>query len=137
MIRVCLDTNVLISAALFDGKPEEILRLIEEDKLILVISPAILVETTRVLVDKFQRDKEEVTRFIKLLYDLGEITRPKRKIRQIKKDSDNRILECAIEGKADYIVTGDKKHLLPLANFKNIPLITPREFLKIYSRNPS
>lgn len=131
MIRVCLDTNVLISAALFDGKPEEILRLIEEDKLILVISPAILVETTRVLVDKFQRDKEEVTRFIKLLYDLGEITRPKRKIRLIKKDSDNRILECAIEGKADYIITGDKKHLLPLKNFKGIPIITSAQFLKV------
>jgi len=137
VIRVCLDTNVLISAALFDGKPEEILRLIEEDKLILVISPAILVETTRVLVNKFQRDKEEVTRFIKLLYDLGEITRPKGNIRLIKKVSDNRILECAIEGGIDYIVTGDKKHLLPLGKFKNIPIITPGEFLKIYSKSSS
>jgi putative PIN family toxin of toxin-antitoxin system len=126
-----LDTNVLISAALFDGKPEKILRLIEEDKLILVISPAILVEITKVLVNKFQRDEEEVIRFIRLLYDLGKIIRPKRKIRIIKKDSDNRILECALEGKADYIVTGDRKHLIPLANFKNIPIITPGDFLKI------
>lgn len=131
MTKVCLDTNVLISAALFDGKPEKILRLVEEDKLILIISPAILVETTRVLVDKFQREEEEVMRFVKLLYDLGKIIRPKGKIRLVKKDSDNRILECALEGKADYIVTGDKKHLLPLANFKNIPIITPGDFLKI------
>ena len=131
MIKVCLDTNVLISAALFNGKPEKILRLIVEDKLILVISPAILVETTRVLVDKFQREEEEVMRFVRLLYDIGKIIRPKKKIRIIKKDSDNRILECAVDGKADYIVTGDRKHLIPLVNFKNIPIITPGEFLKI------
>jgi len=121
----------LISAALFNGKPEKILRLIVEDKLILVISPAILVETTRVLVDKFQREEEEVMRFVRLLYDIGKIIRPKKKIRIIKKDSDNRILECAVDGKADYIVTGDRKHLIPLVNFKNIPIITPGEFLKI------
>jgi len=131
VIKVCLDTNVLISAALFNGKPEKILRLIVEDKLILVISPAILVETTRVLVDKFQREEEEVMRFVRLLYDIGKIIRPKKKIRIIKKDSDNRILECAVDGKADYIVTGDRKHLIPLVNFKNIPIITPGEFLKI------
>ena len=131
MIKVCLDTNVLISATLFDGKPEKILRLIEENKLILVISPAILVETTRVLVDKFEREEDEVMRFIRLLYDLGKMIKPKIKLRKIRYTPDNRILECAIEGEADYIVTGDKKHLLSLKEFKNIPIVTPDKFLEI------
>lgn len=129
MIKVCLDTNVLISAALFDGKPEEILRMIQEDKIKLVISPAILAETTRVLMDKFQREEEEIVRFVKLLADIAELVRPKRILHKISYEPDNRILECGLFGSADYIVTGDKKHLLPLAKFKGIPIITPEQFL--------
>jgi predicted nucleic acid-binding protein len=45
------------------------------------------------------------------------------------KESDNRVLECAVEGQADVIVTGDRKHLLPLGSYAGIPIITPRDFL--------
>lgn len=133
MIKVCLDTNVLISAALFDGKPEEILRLVKDGKLTFIISPAILLELARILVDKFQRDIEEAMIYVKLLYDFAKVVRPKKKLRVVKHDSDNRILECAVEDNVDFIVTGDKKHLLPLKGFKNISIITPQEFLKRFT----
>lgn len=45
--------------------------------------------------------------------------------------SDNRILECAITAEADYIVTGDKNHLLPLKRYKNIRILSPSEFLRL------
>ena len=48
----------------------------------------------------------------------------------IEKDSDNRILECAVSGRADVIVTGDRKHLLKLGEHAGIPLVSPSDFLR-------
>lgn len=44
---------------------------------------------------------------------------------------DNFVLECAVNGSATHIVTGDKKHLLPLGSFRGIPIVPPAEFLRI------
>lgn len=46
------------------------------------------------------------------------------------KESDNWILECAVAGGADLIVTGDRKHLLPLGNYRGIAIVTPADFLR-------
>lgn len=43
---------------------------------------------------------------------------------------DEMVLECALAGEADFIVTGDKKHLLPLRQFRDIPIVNPAEFLR-------
>ena len=51
-----------------------------------------------------------------------------------KKENDNRILECALKGKVDYIVTGDKKHILPLKNFQGIKIVTVAQFLKEFEK---
>ncbi|RLE06552.1 hypothetical protein DRZ78_04515, partial [Candidatus Aerophobetes bacterium] len=59
---------------------------------------------------------------------------PKTKISAIKqKEDDNRILECGVEGKAQYIISGDKRHLLPLKEYQGIKIISPAQFLKIIS----
>jgi len=47
----------------------------------------------------------------------------------VAKESDNRFLECAVAGRADLIVTGDRKHLLPLGAFRGIPIVSPAEFI--------
>lgn len=135
MIRVCLDTNIFISALLFGGKPAEILELAAKEEIILVISPKILAEMSRVLRKKFDWPETKIQKEVKAIISISTLIEPKIKIHKISDHSDNRILECAIEGKVDYIVTGDKKHLLPLANFKNIPIVTPGNFLKIYEKS--
>lgn len=47
-------------------------------------------------------------------------------------ESDNRILECAIADHADCIVTGDRKHLLPLGDHQGIPILSPADFLRAF-----
>ena len=130
VIRICLDTNVIITATVFSGKPQQILELAEEGKIRLVISAAILSEIRKVLSVKFSRDDTEIKRLVKSLADIGEVVYPKKKITEIKYSPDNRILECAVEGKTNYIVTGDKKHLLPLKKFRGIKIVTAKDFLQ-------
>lgn len=129
---VVFDTNIYISALLFGGIPEELFELARDDKIELTVSSAILLELGRILQDKFHFKRQEI------LYALHEIRRiatvvvPKTKIDAIKNDpSDNRILECALTGQANYIVTGDKKHLRSLNQFRNIKILLPAEFIKI------
>lgn len=131
MIKICLDTNVIISAIIFGGKPEQILKLAQEGKITLLISPAILSEINRVLAIKFERDDTEIKRVVKGLISIGQLVSPKKKIDKIQYKPDNRILECALEGKADYIISGDKKHLLPLGKFEGIKIVTSSQFLQV------
>lgn len=132
MIRIVTDTNILISALNYGGVCEEILKLAREKSLELLISPEILSEFTEVLYRKFKFSPEKTKEAIDRITNISILVYPVRRIRKIKKhDSDNRILECAVEGKAQYIISGDEHHLLPLKKFRGIKILTPAEFLKI------
>mgnify|MGYP001607266625 CR=1 FL=1 len=87
----------------------------------IIISPAIVEEIKRNLTEKFDRPAEEVKKLIKSITSISRVIIP----------PDNKILEAALEGGADYIVTGDKKHLLPLKEFKGIPIVTPAKFMNV------
>lgn len=130
VIRVCLDTNIFISAFLFSGKPAQIFDLAVDEKITLVTSPAIVVEVAQVLRGKFKRDDRYIKKQLQVITEVAEIVTPKQKIAQLKYDPDNRVLEAAVAGNVDYIITGDKKHLLSLKNFKGIPIVTAGQFLK-------
>lgn len=130
-MRVVLDTNVLISAIVFGGNPERILLEIHKKGYALLVSPAILVELARILRKKLMWQEDKILFALEGLKKLHTLVTPTIKIQKIHSDpSDNRILECAVFGKADYIVTGDKKHLLPLKKFSGIPILSPKEFLQ-------
>ncbi len=131
MIKATPDANVIISAIIFDGKPEQILKLAEEKSIQLIISPIILSEVNEVLSIKFEREDAEIKRVLKWLMNVCKIVNPSRKINKVAYKPDNRILECASEDKTDYIVTGDKKHLLPLKIFEGIKIVTSSQFLQI------
>lgn len=130
MIRVCLDTNVLISALVFGGKPVEILTLAAEEEVVLVSSPQILAEFAKTLKEKFSWVDGDIRQALKTLTAISVVVTPKKKIHKINYESDNRILECAVEGRVNFLVTGDKKHLLPLKSFDDIQIISPDEFLR-------
>jgi uncharacterized protein len=127
---VVFDSNILISALVFPGKQAEkaILRIIEGRDRLLVSKP-ILDEVLEVLARKFARNPEELARVAVLLSELGDMVRPKRRIRKLKDDADNRILECAATGAADLIVTGDQD-FLDLGAFEGVRLLSLRAYLE-------
>ena len=133
MLRIVLDTNILISAIVFGGKPREILEKIITNKIRLAILKDILDETDGVLSGKkFKYPPQVVYEIRNAIEELGEIIVPEKRINRIKKDpDDNRILECALTANADFIISGDN-HLLEIKDFQNIPIISPAEFLERY-----
>lgn len=94
-------------------------------------SPQIIAEVGSVLSKKFEQDEKYIKKQLKVISDVSELIVLRHRVKVLKYDPDNKILETAQEGKVDYIVTGDSKHLLPLKEFKGIPIITPAQFLTI------
>jgi len=130
-MRVVFDTNIFISALVIPGSVAEkaILKILEgHDQ--LVISKAIINEILEVLARKFSRDRENLSRVAVWLSDIGVLVRPKQKIHVLEDEPDNRILESAVEGNAEAIVTGDKR-MLDLERFQNISIIRLREYLDL------
>ncbi len=128
-MKVVFDTNILVSALVFPGGRAEaaLLRIIEEHDQLLLSKP-ILDELLGVLARKFSRDAEELARTAVLLSELALTVRPRQKLRVVKDDPDNRVLECALAGRADAIVTGDNA-LLELGEFRGVRVISLREYL--------
>ena len=128
-MRVVFDSNVLIAALLFpEGRAAAAVENILDGSDELVLSPPILREILSVLARKFSRDREELSRVAVVLGEMGEIVNPSRRLTVFRDEPDNRILECAVEGKADVIVTGDKA-MLALSEYRGIHLITLAGYL--------
>ena len=129
-MRVVLDTNVLVSAILFGGKPASLIRLIEEDLCASVTSSPSLDELRRVLMLKFHYPPPVADAVVSEWQTLSEEVNPTEPLHIITQDpSDNRVLECALAGHVHAIVSGDR-HLLTLQAFRGIPILTPQAFLK-------
>ena len=137
MILAVLDANVFVSAALSPkGTPATILTAWRAERFQLLISPAILAEIHRVfhypkVSARHRWPEEDLRLFIEDLARLAILTPGEHTLRVIAEDpSDNRYLECAVEGNADYVVTGDQ-HLLRLGTYLRVRILTPREFLGV------
>lgn len=131
-MKVVLDTNIYISAIIIGGICEKILEEIGGKNLKILISSDILKEISRVLKEKFSWNDLMIQ---VMVYDILQKTiliEPTVRLSVIKeKKDDNRILECALEGKAHFIITGDKKHILPLRKFRKIKIVSPKDFLDL------
>ena len=137
--RVVIDTNVFISAILIKfGNPRKIFEKLLNGEFILIESEELLAELRDVLIrPKFNFiTADEKEHFIKNLLSLCKIIEPKQKLDIIKNDpDDNVVLETAVQGNADYIISGDE-HLLILKEFKGIKIISPKEFLDLLDHSP-
>lgn len=132
MLKITADTNIYISAILFGGKPEQIIKFAAAEKITLLISHDILAEIAFVLRSKFGWSNQQIDQIDEMLKDTCFFVTPARKLKVIKDDdADNRTLGCASEGKADFIVTGDKRHLLPLKEYEGIRIVDAAYFLEI------
>ena len=129
--RALLDTNVIVSALVFGGKPGHILALSLEKRFHVITSPILLAEIEDVINKKFPLSGEDLRLFRKQTQKTFGIVNPKKTISLLKDDADNRVLEAAVEGRGQYIITGDKE-LLSLGKFKGIRIIRVAEFLDIF-----
>jgi uncharacterized protein len=132
---VVLDTNVIVSALHFPrSRLARILTLIQTGRVDLSISQFILAEAEGVLVGKFDWTKDRAREAREVIRSMAaDVIDPKESVTVIKgSDADNRILECAVEAKADFLITGDKEHLLPLGTFQGVRIVSPAEFLRLY-----
>jgi len=134
MVKVVLDTNVLISGLLWEGLPNRILTLIKQGEVTLCLSPEIVEEVEAVIKrDKFKgRVRELETKVGELVSSIlaqANIYSTEGTIEAIEEDpDDNMFLSCALYAGAEYIVSGDK-HLLDLGFYSGIKIFSPREFL--------
>ena len=132
--KVVIDTNVLVSGLTFKGQPREVLDLAWKGEIEATISPFILKELTGTLKKDFGWSNEQIKNTIQRIKAKTISIRPKIKVSVVKeKDDDNRILECAIEGNARYLISGDKKHLLPLKEYQGIKILSPAQFLMLFT----
>jgi putative PIN family toxin of toxin-antitoxin system len=130
MRRVVIDTNVMVSAYL-GGRLETIIVAWIEGKFVLTVSNQIVNEYINVLSrPKFKIARAELDDFAALILSKAEFVVPGESIRVVEADpSDNKFLEAAVTGQADYIISGDK-HLRDLKEFRGIAILTPSAFLE-------
>ena len=129
-MKVVFDTNVLVSALVFPGgRGEAALQRIAAEQDRLVVSRPIIDELLGILARKFARDAEELAHVAVFLSELALTVKPRRKLHVVKDEPDNRILECALAGHAEAIVTGDKA-LLALKQYAGVRIVSLREYLE-------
>lgn len=129
-MRLVLDTNVLISAFVFPGgAPEGVYRMAIERDVELVTSPPPLAELSRILTDKFGWGPGMADGALAQVVRSGTVVRPTRRVSVVTDDpSDDRVLEAAAEGGAEFIVSGDR-HLLRFGEWEGIRIVKPADFL--------
>lgn len=135
MFRAVLDTNVLVSAIISGGKSRELLKKGIANQYLIVTSDLILEELITVMRrPKFQIREDELQRIILALIRTADVVTVKTKIIAVKEDpKDDMIIETAIDGCADTIVTGDN-HLLTLKCFRGIKVTTVEKMLDSLSQ---
>lgn len=139
MLRVVIDTNVFVSGIAFKlGKPKKIVDLWLRQKIILIISQPLIEELTEVLHrEKFQKQTtdEEIAQLIQQIQKIAVFVKGNLPELGIIKDDpdDDVVLATALEGNADYIVSGDH-HLLDLGDFRGIKIVKPIEFLNVLDK---
>ncbi len=133
MLRVVADTNVYVSALNFGGIPDEVLSFARRGHVELFVSKPILDETEGVLQRKFDWTPSRTQEALTEIQKFAKLANPVEKLTVVTEDdADNRILECALEARAHFIVTGDF-HWKELERFGDILILSPRAFLDLIS----
>lgn len=134
MIKIVLDTNILISALIKTGKPRALIFELVRKKARLILSREILDEFAKTAGDpeirKYVND-EDVIKFLRVIGSVAKIVKVRSTFNVVREDpSDNLILRTAYDGRANYVVSGDE-HLLSLKEFRGIKIVTVSEILDL------
>lgn len=135
MPKVVFDTNIFISAIIFGGNPRRCLELARSGDIELFVSNSILLELAEKLYIKFGWNQNDVESVIVGISKFSTVVAPRYKVARIKLDEDdNRILEVAKEITADYLISGDKKHILSLKKFEKTIIMSATDFLRLFPK---
>jgi|SRR3989344_2249762 len=131
-MKVVLDTNVLISGIHWKGDSNQILRKWFNKELEVISSLPIIEELVRILMSfKVPMTPEDITAWEDLILEKSIIVIPDNKLEIIKDDpDDNKFLEAAVQGKAEFIISQDK-HLLKIIEYERIKIVHPKDFIKM------
>jgi putative PIN family toxin of toxin-antitoxin system len=135
--RVVVDTNILVSALGWRGAPHRLVQACLAGRHQLLLSPAILSELAKVLrYPKLGFKPGEILAYLETLGEAAEMVTPAIRLEIVKEDpDDDKFLECALEGRAQALVTGDS-HLANLVQFEGIPILTAADFLQRFEDEP-
>lgn len=132
LVRVVLDTNILISALYFGGTPKKVFELWEGHEFELIASVDMLDEYEEVLYRMHKKLKKQdetyVDRTMKSLTEECVLIQPRHRKKYSRDPDDDKFIHCAQSGKAIYIVSGDSD-LLDLDKIDDIEIVTARKFL--------
>jgi putative PIN family toxin of toxin-antitoxin system len=131
MLRCVIDTNIYVSGLQFPrGNPRSLLNRAEVGEFLAFTSAPIQAETERIMLEKFRWSREEVAFACGKLWRFCEAVQPRVKVKTCDDPDDDKVLECALEANADYIVSGDDD-LLRLGFFKGTNIVRARAFLDL------
>jgi uncharacterized protein len=132
-LRLVIDTNVLVSAALkSEGLQRTTFLLAITNPARLYVSPPILEEYAEVLSrPELSIRKGLRLHLLQLIKNRGHLVTPSRRIEVTSDPDDNIFVECADAARADYLITGNRRHFPPF--WKNTKIITPREFVTLFA----
>jgi putative PIN family toxin of toxin-antitoxin system len=140
--KLVLDTNVWVSAFLAKGPPSRIVQMAEDTLIHIFVSLDVLQEINRVLEYEkilriLKRSQMEPSSIMATIMSLSSLVDVKVRVHAIEEDpSDNHVLACAKEARAQFIVSGDR-HLLQLGHYEKIMMLTASRFLERQARNTS
>ncbi len=127
--QVVIDTNVFLSAILWNGNPEKVLKLWKGKRIALLLSPS-LAEEIQTVLERSEISAVDIKVFMQILKNNSIKLVPKTKYTICRDPDDNQILSLANDGKADYIITGDRD-LLTLGKIEKTDIVKPKDFLQI------
>jgi putative PIN family toxin of toxin-antitoxin system len=131
-MRIVIDTNVFVSMVIRPGHlSDAIIDKIDRGAIVLY-SAETLSELIEVLGRrKFARytTKEDIAAFVGWFADAGELVTVTREVQASADPKDDKFLSLAVSGRADAIISGDKKHLLSLGSFESVPIFSPADFI--------
>ena len=134
-MRVVLDTNVIISALNFPGNERLVLELALRGRFEFYLSLFILEEVAGVLTRKFGWDEERTAQVIRVIENAASVIDPLRLPELIEGGHpDNRVLDSAVAANADYLITGDRRHLLPIGEHQGTIIVNAPRFLSMLSQ---
>jgi putative PIN family toxin of toxin-antitoxin system len=135
-MRIVLDTNVIVSGVISEhGAPRQIIRAWQDQQFTLLTSALIIAEVTRVLhyprlQEKYRLAEEDIVLLRDTLLSDALVLEDLYQVTRSRDSDDNVFLACALEGHADYLVSGDP-HLLEIKYYHGVQIVTPRQFVEI------
>ena len=133
MTRVVVDTNVVLSSVFWQGAPYELMSRGLNNEFELVTSPQIIDEVAEKLSVKFAYPEDQITVIVDVMMSLFHVVDTTSVFKHSRDANDDMVLACAVDGAADYLITGDKD-LLVLNEFNGVKIIAAKEFLAILDK---